>query len=108
MEIKIGTTTVATVLNAKRAYIARKISNAALDGSAYVQSVGRASETYEIDAYCATGANRNAIDSACNTSEMITLVLDNANIGGFITDETIDWKEWPDGHGVGHFTLARF
>ena len=108
MDLKIENTSVGTVLNAKRAYTAQKVINSALDGTTFIQTTGGAITRYIIDVYCETKAKRDILDEANNDGVLLTLVLDaNTSVYGYVEEETITWKEWRDGHGVGHFTLIK-
>lgn len=108
MDLYVGSTVRGHVLNYKRKYEAQKKVTTALDGTSYVQNLGNAITRYQIDVFCSTESNRNALDSACNECDNISIVLRDGNeVIGFIEEEEIEWKEWLDGHGVGKFTLIK-
>lgn len=106
MDCKIDNSVVGKVLNHKSLPQAQKIISTALDGTVYGQKIGDAIRKYEIDVYCSTFSRRTALDSACENCSEVTIILRNGTeFVGIIEEETIDWKEWKDGHGVGKFTL---
>lgn len=106
MDVYVNSTVRGHMLNYKRKYEAQKIVSKALDGTSYVQNVGSAITRYEVDVYCSSGINRDAMDLASNTCAEISIILrDGHEVKGFIEDAEIEWKEWTDGHGVGHFVL---
>ena len=108
MDFYVGNTLRGQVLNYKRKFEAQKLVSKALDGTSYAQSLGNAITRYEVHVYCATETNRNALDSACNECDEVSIILrSGSEIKGFIEDEEIVWKEWTDGHGVGKFTLIK-
>ena len=108
MDFKIGSAVVGKCLNYKFLPVAKKIISYALDGTVYAQSTGKATNKYEVDIYCSTSLGRAAVDTASlNCSEVILCDRGGAEHVGFIEEETIDWKEWKDGHGVGHFTVVQ-
>lgn len=103
--VYVGATTVATLLNAKRRYNPKSIISEALDGSVYIQTPARAITRYQIDAFCDTIENRNALDTASNEGALIKIdLIDETQASGYI-EGAISWKEWKDGHGVGKFTM---
>ena len=108
MELKIENISVGTVLNAKKQYTAQKIIKNALDGTTFVQTIGGAITRYVIDVYCETKAKKDMLDNANNDGTLLTLVLDQSTtVYGYVEEDTISWKEWRDGHGVGHFTMMK-
>ena len=97
--------TLGIVLGVKKKLTAQKISTVALDGTPYVQQTGTAIDRRDVDVYCATLGLKDAVDSASNTGAAITLYpWMNQRIMGYI-EKDVSWKEWADGHGVGHFTM---
>lgn len=106
MDCKIGDSVVGKVLNYKHLPQAQKIISTSLDGTVYGQKIGEAIEKYSVDVYCATATMRTQMDNACSGCAEVTIILrTSVEITGIIEEETIDWREWADGHGVGHFTL---
>lgn len=107
MDCIINESVVGTVVGYKSMPQAQKIISTALDGTVYGQKIGDAIRKYEVNVYCSTATYRTALDSACNNCSEVTIILRNGTeFVGVIEEETIEWKEWPDGHGVGRFTLA--
>lgn len=108
MDCKIGENIVGKVLNYKHLPKAQKIISTALDGTTYGQKTGDAIQQYSVDVYCSTEAKRNSIDLACGECTELTIVLRDGTteVTGVIEDETVEWKEWEDGHAVGRFTLS--
>jgi len=108
MELKIESTSIGIVLNAKKQPYAQKIIKNALDGTTFIQTTGGAIIRYIIDVFCDTKAKRDSLDEANNNGTLLTLVLgENNSVYGYVEDETISWKEWKDGHGVAHFTMMK-
>ena len=106
MDCKINDSVVGKVLNYKYLPRAQKIISKSLDGTAYGQKVGDATITYSVDVYCATASRRASMDNACSDCAEVTIILrTGVEVTGIIEEETIDWKEWKDGHAVGKFTL---
>lgn len=107
MDCKIDDTVVGKVLNYKSLPQAHKIISLSLDGTVYGQKIGEATRKYLVHVYCATALNRTYLDLACSGCLEISIVLRTGlEVTGIIEEETIDWKEWTDGHGVGKFTLV--
>ena len=108
MDCKINGTDVGTVLNYKHLPEAQKIISKALDGTVYGQKTGDAVSKYSVDLFCSTKYKRESIDLACaNCTEIIMTLRDGlTNVTGIIEEETVNWKEWVDGSGVGKFTLV--
>ena len=109
MDFIIGETVVGKVLNYKKKHTAQKVISTALDGTVYSQQTGNAHVRYEMDVYCSTSTNRNSIDSANDQCYPVQFIQRNGlqAVTGIIEEDTIDWKEWKDGHGVGHFTIIK-
>ena len=108
MDLNIDGAVEGRVLNYKRQYTAQKIISTALDGSSYAQNTGNAITRYVVYVYCSTAAHRNALDSASNTCDIVSIIDRNGSeIRGYIEDEGIEWKEWVDGSGVGKFVLIK-
>lgn len=106
MDIKVGNTVVGMLLAMKRRYTAQKIVNTALDGTVYVQNTGRPITRYEVHCYCGTSEDRDALDDGANNGDVVTITTrDDVDVVGYIESETVDWKEWVDGHGVGQFVF---
>lgn len=107
MDIKVANTVVGMLLgNLKRQYTAQKVVLTATDGSVYVQNTGRPITRFEVNCYCGTPEARDAVDNASNNGDVVTVTTkDNVDVVGYIEDETVTWKEWVDGHGVGRFVL---
>ena len=106
MDVNIGTVKVGTCLNYTKKPTAQKVINISKGGSVYAQQTGKPVKKYEVAIFCPTKENRDAIDTASNECIEITLESrDATEITGIIEDETIEWKEWEDGHGVGTFVL---
>ena len=107
MDLKVGNEVVGMVLgNLRRRYKAQKIVNTALDGTVYVQTTGRPITRFEVNCYCGTGEDRDKLDAGANNGDVITVTTrDLVDVIGYVEEDTIDWKEWVDGHGVGRFTL---
>lgn len=108
MDFNVGSVTVGKCLNYKAQYEAKKIISRANDGTVYAQSVGKPIQRFEVDVYCATALTRAFLETASfNCAEVTLYNRSNSPIVGFIEDETINWKEWKDGHGIGHFTIIK-
>ena len=108
MDFKVGDSTIGKCLDYKRRPEAKKIISKANDGTVYAQSVGKPIIKYEVDIYCSTNLLRVMLETAsANCSEVTLYDRNNSQIVGFIQDETIEWKEWRDGHGIGHFTIIK-
>ncbi|MBR5678671.1 MAG: hypothetical protein IKX20_11135 [Paludibacteraceae bacterium] len=107
MDIKAGNTVVGMLLgNLKRQYTAQKVILTATDGTVYAQNTGRPIVRFEVNCYCGTAEDRDAVDDASNNGDVVTVTTkDNVDVVGYIEDDSISWKEWVDGHGVGKFTL---
>ena len=106
MDCKLGDTVVGKIAGYKAIPQAQKIISTALDGTAYGQKTGNAIHKYEVNVYCSTALNRTLLDFACQGCTEVTIILRNGlEVIGIIEEETIKWKEWVDGHGVGKFTL---
>ena len=102
--IKTGNTVLGQTLMCKKQYNARNIVTVALDGTPYIQNTGTAENRRDIYIYCSTKDRRDKADNASNTGALITARWKNETIYGYI-EENIEWQEWRDEHGVGHFTL---
>ena len=108
MNVKINDEIVGTALNVKKQDTAQKMLSIALDGTPYAQTTGSPIIRYIVDCYCGTATNRNKLDNASNQGALVTVSTRNdLEVTGYIEENTIDWKEWPDGHGVGKFTLVQ-
>lgn len=106
MDCKIDDTVVGKLVGYKYLPQAQKIISTALDGTVYGQKTGNAIHKYEVNVYCSTALNRAFLDLACQGCAEVTIILRNGSeFTGIIEEETIEWKEWADGHGVGKFTL---
>ena len=106
MECRIDETVVGRLVGYKYLPQAQKIISKALDGTVYGQKIGNAIHKYEVNVYCSTASNRSLLDLACQECTEVTITLRNrSEFTGIIEEETIEWKEWADGHGVGKFTL---
>lgn len=107
MDCKIDETVVGKLIGYKPIPQAQKIISTALDGTVYGQKTGEAINKYEVNVYCSTVSNRMLLDEACQECAEVTIVLRNEDeFVGIIEEDTIAWKEWIDGHGVGKFTLV--
>lgn len=108
MDFRVGNDVVGMVLGIKKRPQAQKITNAALDGTVYVQNTGRPIMRYEINVFCGTAEDRDKVDDAANNGDIVTVVTrEEVEVIGYIEDETITWNEWIDGHGVGRFILIK-
>ena len=106
MDIKVGNTVVGMLIAMKRRYTAQKIVNTAIDGTVYVQNTGRPITRFEVNCYCGTAEDRDKLDEGCNNGDVVTVTTrDDVEVTGYIEDDSIEWKEWVDGHGVGRFIL---
>ena len=106
MDFKVGTSVIGKCLNYRFRPQARKVISAALDGTVYAQSTGKRINKYEVDIYCATATTRALLAAANGYCSEVTLCdRSGGEHIGFIEEETLDWKEWTDGHGVAHFTI---
>lgn len=108
LDFNVGTTTIGKCLDYKQRNEAKKIISKANDGTVYAQSVGKPAVRYEVDIYCSTALLRAMVETASvNCSEVTLYDRNNSQIVGFIEEDTIEWKEWTDGHGIGHFTIIK-
>ena len=104
MVAKRGSTKLGDVLACKKKYASHKITNAALDGTPYIQTTGEATQYREVALYSATEAMRIAMDGASNDGALISVEWRDGTIKGFVDGE-VTWREWTDGHGVCKFVL---
>lgn len=102
--IKTGNTVLGQTLMCKKQYNARNIVNVALDGTPYVQTTGTAENRRDVYIYCSTPERRDLTDNASNNGALLAVHWKGNIISGYI-EENIEWQEWRDEHGVGHFTL---
>ena len=102
--VKNGNTTLGEVAGCKNYFTSRKILTDALDGTPYIQTTGDASQQKEVYIYCETKSKRDAMDRASNTGATLTLTWKGETISGYV-DGDVEWGEWRDGRGVGHFAL---
>lgn len=108
MELKVGSGVVGKVLNYRPVQVAQKVITTALDGTVYAQKTGDPVQKYVVDAYSPSAIYRGILDTACSRAEEVSFTnRSNVEIPGVIEEESIEWKEWPDGHGVAKFTLIR-
>lgn len=108
MDFKINDSVVGKCLDYRYRPEAKKIISRANDGTAYAQSVGLPTRKYIVDVYCASGLARTMVDLASTSCAAVTFVdRKGSEHTGFIEDDTIEWKEWKDGHGVGQFTIIQ-
>lgn len=108
MDLKVGNTVVGQVLEFRRKYTAQKIVNTALDGTVYVQNTGRPITRYETRCLCRTAEDRDKLDEGANNGDIITVTTrDNDDVTGYVENNTIEWQEWVDRHGVGRFTFIQ-
>lgn len=95
-------------LNYSKLQQSRKVITPALDGTVYAQSLGKAVVRYEVDIYVSSSLQRILLETAHEQCAGVTLYLrDNTPVNGVIESETMDWKEFPDGHGVAHFVIIK-
>lgn len=108
MDLRIGNTVVGEVLEFRRKYDAQKLINSALDGTVHTQSTGGPITRYETRCLCRTAEDRDRLDDASNYGDIITVTTrDNVDVDGYVENNTIEWQEWKDRHGVGHFTFIK-
>ena len=107
MDLKVGNEVVGMVLGTlRRRYKAQKIIVTALDGTTYAQNTGRPITRYEVNCYCGTAEDRDKLDAGSNNGDVITVTTrDEVDVTGYVEEDSIEWKEWVDGHGVGRFIL---
>ena len=103
--IKRGNDTLGIMLRFKYKPKALKISNTALDGTPYVQNPGKATDKRESAVFCDSYEKKHAMDEASNDGALLTVLWEGTTVRGYIENDSINWKEWRDGHGVGQFTL---
>ena len=106
MDFKVGDSVIGKCLSYRFLPQAKKKINAALDGTVYAQSTAKRLNKYEVHIFCATALTRALLDTAnAYCSEVTMCDRNGSEHTGFIVEDTLEWKEWKDGHGVAHFTI---